>query len=407
MIGLVTQPAVTTPPSAAGGISMVAVGSMSANLAGYLLHVPASRWLGVSGYGGFASLLAAQLLLAVPALALQTVVAREVVRGASTRTLRSLGRRCATASTVLAAALVPVVAALLHVTALAAAAALAAAPVYVFLCGEQGVLQGHGHFRELAVVLGLAGIGKVVPAVAALAVGGGTAAAMAAMAAGTMIVAWYARRRADAAAGVDATAGAGEQTPTIGSVLLASQAQLVLVALSSMDLVLTRMLLDETEAGRYALGAVATKAAFWLPQAVGVVLYPRMAHPVHSAKAVRATLGALTAIGAFVVAAAAVAAPLAPLTVGAAYAPITGRLWLFALDGALLAVLQGALLAAIAGSRTRQATTAWVGLGLSMTAMVCFADSIDRLLGTAVITAAATTAVAAYLVTRTSPRGSD
>ncbi|WP_407819543.1 hypothetical protein, partial [Staphylococcus aureus] len=66
--------------AAAAGVGMVLVGSMTANVASYLLAWLASRWLGPVGYGEFASLLAAQLVLAVPALALQTVVAREAVR---------------------------------------------------------------------------------------------------------------------------------------------------------------------------------------------------------------------------------------------------------------------------------------------------------------------------------------
>lgn len=66
--------------SAAAGVSMVLAGSMTANVASYLLAWLASRWLGPAGYGEFASLLAAQLVLAVPALALQTVVARGCAR---------------------------------------------------------------------------------------------------------------------------------------------------------------------------------------------------------------------------------------------------------------------------------------------------------------------------------------
>ncbi|NKS00939.1 polysaccharide biosynthesis protein, partial [Rhodococcus hoagii] len=67
--------------STVAGMTMVTVGSMTANIAAYLLALPAVRWLGPAGYGEFAALLAAQLVLAVPALALQTVVAREVVHG--------------------------------------------------------------------------------------------------------------------------------------------------------------------------------------------------------------------------------------------------------------------------------------------------------------------------------------
>ncbi|MGB3369868.1 MAG: polysaccharide biosynthesis protein, partial [Rhodococcus sp. (in: high G+C Gram-positive bacteria)] len=87
--------------SAVRGMTMVTIGSMTANIASYLLHLPASRVLGVDGYGVFASLLAAQLVLAVPALALQSVVAREMVRGRSRRALRTLGYRCAAVVAVL------------------------------------------------------------------------------------------------------------------------------------------------------------------------------------------------------------------------------------------------------------------------------------------------------------------
>ena len=64
---------------------------------------------------------------------------------------------------------------------------------------------------------------------------------------------------------------------------------------------IARMVLDSHDAGLYAAGAVATKAAFWLPQAIGVVLYPKMANPEHSAAAVRSALGVLVALGVVIV----------------------------------------------------------------------------------------------------------
>src|SRR5690606_39888110 len=67
-------------------------GAMTANIASYLLQLLAGRWLGVAGYSEFASLLAVQLLCAVPALALQNVVARELVHGSDIAALRALRR---------------------------------------------------------------------------------------------------------------------------------------------------------------------------------------------------------------------------------------------------------------------------------------------------------------------------
>ncbi|MCP9622234.1 polysaccharide biosynthesis protein [Nocardia otitidiscaviarum] len=390
---------------------------MTANVAGYLLQLLASRWLGVSGYSPFASLLAVQLLCAVPALALQNVVAREVVRGAGIGAARGLGWRCAALVAAVAVVLVPVVSTVLDVGVWASAAALGAAPVLVLLSGEQGILQGQRRFRELATVLGGAGVARVTPAIIVLAIGGGTSAALWAAAVGIAVAAVSARLAAGGAHTVtEPTArvrsadsrpasARAEQWPTaaesesagVVAVLRAAQLQAALMALSSADLIVSRIVLETDDAGRYALGAVATKIAFWLPQAVGVVLYPRMAQPQHSAQAVRSALAVLSAIGVLAVAGAAVAAPLAPLFAGQDYAPVQGLLWLFALDGALLAVLQAALLSAIAADRTAPAALTWLGLAAGVAAMLTLAHSVLGLITIATTTAAITTAVIAAL----------
>ncbi|MEV6215214.1 polysaccharide biosynthesis protein [Nocardia sp. NPDC051833] len=376
---------------------------MTANVAGYLLQLLAGRWLGVAGYSEFASLLAVQLLCAVPALAMQNVVAREVVRGADLRAVRAMQWRCAALVAAVAVVLVPVVAGLLHVGVWAAAAALGAAPALVVLSGEQGILQGGNHFRALAAVLAMAGTARVAPALVALALGGGAAGALWAGAAGIVCAAIIAGRIARSTA--------REQTPcpdgrTIGvlPVLRAVQVQAALMALSSADLIVVRIVLDDVDASRYSLGTIATKIAFWLPQAVGVVLYPRMAQPTHSARAIRDALSVLSIIGVVAVLGAALAAPLAPLFAGQDYAPIQGMLWLFALHGAILAVLQGALLSAIAVERTALAAVTWIGLVLEVTLMLTFARTIGALITTAVSVAAVTTLIVAVVVLRTAAR---
>nr|GLK38158.1 polysaccharide biosynthesis protein [Rhodococcus wratislaviensis] len=393
------MPRQTLTSSAVAGVTMVTAGSMIANIASYLLHLPASRWLGPAGYGEFASLLAAQLVLAVPALALQTVVAREVVRGKGAHAVRLLGYRCAVIVAVAAMLLAPLVSWALDTGMLATFSALVTAPVLVLLATEQGLLQGSARFGPLSLVLAAAGVAKVVPAVVVLAVGAGPGLALAASAVGTGLVALCARLFADS--GIT-----GESGTRIGvaAVLKASQVQLALIALSSMDLVIARIVLSNDDAGLYALGAVATKAAFWLPQAVGVVLYPRMANPAHSAQAIRSALAVLVGLGAVLVAGVAVAAPLVPLLVGDAYQPVQSLLWLFALHGACLAVLQGALLSAIAGERTHLAVIAWIGLAVEMTGMLTLASTIGQFIAVAVTVASSTALVAGVLAVRSARR---
>ncbi|WP_066473665.1 polysaccharide biosynthesis protein [Skermania piniformis] len=397
------------------GLTAVTLGGLTANLAGYLLQLAAGRWLGVAGYSGFASLLAVQLLLAVPALAVQNVIAREVVRGAPIQPLRRLADRCTVLVAAAGAALIPLLSGALQVSATAATAAVLSAPALVLLAGVQGLLQGRERFRGLAVLLVLAGTSKL-PAIAVLAAGGGATAALAVGSATLTGVAVVARRYSagDPAADVRhrpdpqlAVPPAGRATTSAGVVAVgrASLVQLALIALAATDLIAARVLLDPADASRYALGAVAAKVAFWLPQAVGVVAYPRMAQPDGSARAVRTTIAVLAGLGVVTVGGAAAAAPLAPALVGADYLPVQGLLWLFALNGACLAVLQGALLAAIAAERTRTSAVVWIALPVEIAAAAGFADSVTRLIVIATTTSAVTALIGCVLAVRGSSVG--
>ncbi len=407
---------------AIAGMTWVTAGAMAANGLTYVLYLVAGRLLMPAGYGMFASLVTAQVVLAVPALALQAVIARQIAqrgtgqrgtgqRGtarAGTAAGRALTYRTAAVVTVLAAVATPLPAALLDTPVPAAAAAMAMAPMLVLLAGEQGTLQGHERFPALGVVLGAAGVGKVLPAAVVLLAGAGATAALAAGTAGTAAAVVLARAvvardgparngRPASDAGAD---GVENASPTVGataSVLRASQVQLVLMLLTSIDLMMARVVLSETDAGVYAMGAVATKAAFWLPAAVGVVLYPRMARPEHSLRAVRVTLAVLAGLGVAVVACAAAAAPLVPVLVGEQYRPVVGLVWLFALVGAAFAVLQGALLSAIARDATRLAVLAWAGLAVEGAALAA-ASSVTRMAVTAAACALGTTAAVTVAV---------
>ncbi|MDI9926111.1 MULTISPECIES: polysaccharide biosynthesis protein [Rhodococcus] len=377
-----------TAGASVAGMGMVTAGSMFANVAAYLLQVLASRMLGVEGYGEFASLLAAQLVLAVPALALQSVVAREVVRGRSSRELRTVGYRCAAVVGVLALALAPALSAAMDVSMTATVSAVIAAPVLVLLAAEQGLLQGRGRFGALSIVLAAAGFGKVAPAVLVLVLGGGPGSVLLATAAGIGVVALGARWTA----GVPVNS-VSETKVTVLAVLQASQVQLVLIAMSALDLVLARTLLSSNEAGLYAVGAVASKAAFWLPQAVGVVLYPRMANPLHSASAVRSALAVVAGLGTVLVIGGALASPLLPLVVGDTYSGVQEYVWLFVLQGACLAVLQSALLWAIAGEHTHLALVAWFALGVEVLLLLFVASTLAQFVVVAAVTAAVTMVV--------------
>ena len=269
------------------------------------------------------------------------------------------------------------------------------------IAGGQGFLQGTGRFGLLGGVLAVVGVLRSVPVIIAVVGGGGATWALAAGTLGTIVAAVAVAVVAvltDPAVGNPAVGNPAVGNPSVGHaavpasmVLRASGVQLIIIVAVSVDLLLSRSVLSAHDAGLYALGAVATKAAFWLPQAVGVVFYPRLADPVRSTAALRSATRVLLVIGAVVTLAAAFAGPLVPLVVSADYRPVAGLLWLFAYTGSALAVLQLLLLAVIARDRMRGglpvaavlvvevvliATVARSVTGLAVLAAVCATASV-------------------------------
>lgn len=354
---------------------VVTAGAMVANVAAYLVHLPASRWLGPELYGEFAALLSVQLIAAVPTLALQVVVARDRVLGASVSRLRAVGRRTALWLALLVAVAAWPVSAVLSVSLPAVAAAVVAAPVLALLSVELGLLQAAGRFSRFAALSAAAGLAKAVPAIAALAVTGAVAPTLAAEAAGTAAIALLARAVVSRTRESRPTPGLVDTPPRtdVAAVARAAQVQLALIALTTTDLLVARTVLEPVDAGNYALGSIATKVAFWLPAAVATVLFPQMSRPDSHAAARRLALAVVAGIGAVLSVCAALAAPLVPVVVGADYAPVSGWLWLFTAIGALQSLLQVLLLAGIAARRSREAAVAWAGVVLVAAAPLALA----------------------------------
>ncbi|GED96053.1 polysaccharide biosynthesis protein [Gordonia crocea] len=376
------------------------VGAMVANIAAYLVALPASRALGAVDYGVFGVVMAAMVIAAAPSMAVQAVIAREVVRGRPG--LTTLGLRAAALvamfSLVAGVVLVP----LTRIPMSAAAAGLVMAPLITVTAAAQGFLQGRGQFHRLGWLLGLVGLLRSGPIIVALGLGAAATGALWAGALGTLAaagVAWSLLRISpsdtakgsvppDAHQGNTFSSGAG-----VGSVLAASQVQLALLVAVSLDLLLARVVLSATDAGVYALGAVATKAAFWLPQAIGTVVYPRLAAPERDSRSLRMALGVVAGIGAVTVVGTWVLSPLVPRIVGEEYRPLTGILWLFAATGAVLSLLALLLLAVIAVRRTTIGLAVWACTALEAVAILGWADSVTSLVAIAATAATVMTAL--------------
>ncbi|MCW2599005.1 MAG: hypothetical protein JWM02_834 [Frankiales bacterium] len=337
--------------SLARGGSLVAPALTLVNVVGYVVTVAAARVLDKDGYGELNAFLGALLVVSVPALALQAVVARSIarrpvgeVRGPRERALivRSARVGLAVSGAVVAAA--PLLGTFLHTSVAGPLWVAAQLAPFAVLSAAMGVLQGSERFPALAAVIGVQAVGKLL-GVAPLLLGGGAAEVLAALGAGTVL----AMTVGLALVGRGSPGSTPVALPTVRDVVVAASGLLAVLVLANLDVLLARNVLSGDESGRYSAGAVLAKAAFWLPQAVAVVVFPRLSDPAGGTALLRravlvvAGLGGLELAGCLLL-----ARPVLELTFGTAYGSLSGIAPLWVVQGAALSVVQLLVYRAIA-----------------------------------------------------------
>jgi O-antigen/teichoic acid export membrane protein len=375
---------------------VLAAGMAVANAGNYGFNLVMAFLLGPEAYGALAALLALVLVGSVPGLALQAVVARRtaLAGGSVWPGARWLVGRAGLGLALLAVVAGPALVLFLHldsaVPLLWLALALAPTPL---LFAVQGLLQGRERFAALATVM-VAGAGvKLAIGLALVAAGSGVSGAMAGVAAGGILAALAGLRLA-APRAVDnpAPSSPGSATLPVGAPLLeaggavrpgvggatrarvggaerpgiggavrpgpgwwrevggATTGLLGLFLLANLDVLLARHYLDRAAAGRYALGAVVAKIAFWAPQFVVTIVFPRLVGGAGRRRLLGTSALVIGGFGGLLAAALAVAAlaGLAVPVLGGGYADLGPLLPLFAALGTGLALVQLLLFEGIA-----------------------------------------------------------
>ena len=383
---------------------VVAPATMAANVLGYAFTVVVSRALGPDGFGALGALLGLLLIGAVPALALQAVAARRVALGGATADVvrplvrASLVLGLGTSAVLVAAA--PALEAYLRLDGRAAAVwvALSLAPVAV-VSAAQGVLQGAERFAALAVVFVAAAALRVVGGVVAVLADAGVAGVLAATTAGSVLAAALALALVGRPPPPDGAALPSGQLPR--ELATATSGLLALVAMANVDVLLARHHLAAGDAGRYAVGAVLAKIAFWAPQAVAVLVLPRLAGE-RGAQVLRAALLCVGMFGAaLVLGAALLAGPVLRLVFGTAYAGLAPTAWAFTALGAALAV---AHLLVVNGIAVRSGRLAGVVAGVVVAEVLVISlwrhDSLEQVVITALTGALAVVGAGLLLARR-------
>ncbi len=363
------------------------------NLTTYGYQMLAARLLGPEPYGAFAAVMNVLIVITVIALALQANAARRIAAApgdahAVEDAIRRVGRQAALGLAVLSFVAAPLIDSVLRLDSLPTALLVGLTAVPLTLMGYQaGVLQGERRWQALGLVYVAAGLPRLLVGTGLLlwdpspfwAVAGVTIGSWAPVAVAALVLRRPRDRRNHAAA-VHAARDLWRET------LRNSHALLAYFALSNADVVIARNVMHPQEAGLYAAGLIMTKAVLFLPQFVVVLAFPSMGQEESRRRVLLASLGAVAGIGIVVAVGVSVLSGLAMVFVGGdQYLPVEGSLWVFALLGAVLSMVQLVVYSVLARQANKSVLLVWAAL-VTVLALGSRTESFGDLLRVVVLT---------------------
>ena len=392
---------VATARRFAGTSTGIAVAMAVMNVATYGFVILASPLLGPSDYGALAASLNVLLVISVGSLGLQATAARRISAeptrvGQIEHSIMRVTYRAAIVIGLLLAVLSPLVDGLLRLDSLPAALLIAfsAVPLTVF-GGQVGVLQGERRWGPLGLMYLTNGLGRLIVGAACLVLQPSYLSSMVAIAIAfwlpVALGAWllrHGREHAEHTAEHRARSLLSESVRN-GVALLA------FFGLSSLDIVVARNFLSDHDAGLYAAGLILTKAMLFLPQFIVVVAFPSMSTGAERRRALTLSLALISGLGLMGAVASWLLSGIALRFVGGQqYAEVQDQLWLFAVLGTLLSMIQLLVYSVLA----RQGRVATYAVWLALFAMLGLGSAADSLSGLVAVVIAVDAVLLAVLL---------
>lgn len=347
----------------------IAVAMAVMNVATYGFTMLATYLLGPKDYGALIAAMNFLIVVSVVSLGLQATAARRISAdpGHVAQIERSIMRvtyRGAVALGLLLLVLTPAIDRLLRLDSLPTTALIAVSAVPLTVMGGQaGILQGERRWGALGLVYVAAGVPRLVIATTLVVLAPGEFTALLGVTLAFFapaVVGWWALR-----AGRDAGEVSEEHRggAIVRECLLSSQALLAFFALSNVDIIVARNVLPDHDSGLYAAGLIITKAMLFLPQFVVVVAFPALATADERRRALVRSLALIAGLGLVGTLAAWLLAPLAMVFAGGDdFAEIQPYLWLFAILGTLLSMIQLLVYSVLARQGRWTVLSVWVAL---------------------------------------------
>jgi len=143
-----------------------------------------------------------------------------------------------------------------------------------------------------------------------------------------------------------------------------AHALIVLFTLTNIDVLLARVFLTEDLSGEYSVGVLLAKIAFFLPNAIIIVLFPKMSGG-GSHRALYIATGLTAMVGVVITLASVFAGDLIIAVLGGSqYKELGGEAWLFALEGSAFALVQVLLYSRLAAQDRRAVLAVWGALAV-------------------------------------------
>jgi O-antigen/teichoic acid export membrane protein len=178
----------------------------------------------------------------------------------------------------------------------------------------------------------------------------------------------------------------------------------VLFTLTNVDVLLARIFLTEDQSGEYSVGVLLAKIAFFLPNAIIIVLFPKMTGG-NSSRTVYIATGLTAMMGLVVTGFSFLFGDLVVRVLGGAqYVELGSEAWLFALEGSAFALVQVLLYARLATQDRSAVAAVWVALGVLVVVVAGWRhDSVAEIVTTVVAVSLALTVVGLVMDRRQSP----
>ncbi len=182
-----------------------------------------------------------------------------------------------------------------------------------------------------------------------------------------------------------------------------AHALIVLFTLTNIDVLLARIFLTEDLSGEYSVGVLLAKIAFFLPNAIIIVLFPKMTAG-GSSRAVYLATGLTALLGLIITLVSIFAGDLViGILGGSQYRDLGSEAWLFALEGSAFALVQVLLYARLAAQDRRAVLAVWGALVVLVTVVAVWRhDTVAEIVTTVVVVSLILTVVGLLLDRRNS-----